>query len=423
MEDALIRLMVEFCDRFKLRFGGLKFSRDLTEQELVAFNICLNGELQKIIERNNNDYSKIDKEVGRWLIGIVYTGNIGKDAKERVRELIFNEKKNENYKIKNYLKHNKILFNLLSEVYKKLDKNSNLIDTTPIPVPKTFLGLLRSLPSKIPFSEKLGINDVFSNMVHESIHKILFYNGIEYSSKSGGGKDPRDEGICQFLHKRFGKNYHSDIEYERYASFFEELFRNVPDDKIISFLKVYTPDELLRIMKEREVSGKFKKLQENFQKDLIALKNTCDKIEYEINETCTVKKHIILRNKELQEQDKNIEINQILNKKIEAMNKIKLFTQTYGDFFAAARDPKALEKIFQDFIKVEVLKNFMKEMDELSNYLKNEFFSDIKTVNELNHFIGLVKEDIHNMISFLERTQQTYGIKTLFSAETPKQFT
>jgi len=61
----------------------------------------------------------------------------------------------------------------------------------------------------------------------------------------------RDEGLCQYLHKRFGRNYHPDIEYEKYASFFEHLFKNMPDGRIIPALRKYPAGKLLKDMKKR----------------------------------------------------------------------------------------------------------------------------------------------------------------------------
>jgi hypothetical protein len=128
-----------------------------------------------------------------------------------------------------------------------------------------------------------------------------------------------------------------------------------------------------------------------------------------------------LRNGKLTEQDKNNQINQLMNNSREAINKIEDFTRTYEDLLAAARNPKTLDKVFENFITIEVLRTFLKEIDGLSNYLKNEFISEIRSAEQLDHFVRVVKEDVHAMVSFKETIQQMYGIKTLFSTQTPKQ--
>jgi len=233
--------MIQLCKRFNLKFGGLRFSRILTEKELNAYNLFLSKRLEReILSRYDNDYIKADKEVKRWLNGTGYTGNIDKDAKKRIRIAILNVKHNKKDKITNYLRHNKKLFNLLLEVYKKIDKNPNLVDTTPIPIPEGFLSILRA---------RLHSGEIFKTMVHECTHRILQYNSIDYSPKSGGGQDMRDEGLCQFLHKRFGRSYHPAKEYEKFEAFFEQFFKDVPDNKIISLLRKYSPDDLLKMMK------------------------------------------------------------------------------------------------------------------------------------------------------------------------------
>jgi len=125
----------------------------------------------------------------------------------------------------------------------------------------------------------------------------------------------------------------------------------------------------------------------------------------------------------LSEQDKNAQTNQLMNNSRETINKIEDFTRTYEDLLAAARDPKTLDKVFENFITIDVLRTFLRETDELSKYLKNEFFSEIRGIEQLDHFVKVVKEDVHAMISFKETIQQMYGIKTLFPSQIPKQFT
>jgi hypothetical protein len=233
------------------------------------------------------------------------------------------------------------------------------------------------------------------------------------------------------MHFRFNKNIgfyktgkdELTTDYRRWAGFFENLLKNVPDNEIISTIKKYSITDLQKMMERNEKIVKFRELQENFLRDLIALNITCDSIKHEINETFTVKKHILLRNEKLSEQDKNTQINQFMNNSREAINKIEDFTRTYEDLLAAARDPKTLDKVFENFITIDVLRTFLREIDGLSIYFKNEFFSEIRGVEQLDHFIKVVKEDVHAIISFKETIQQMYGIKTLFPSQTPKQFT
>jgi hypothetical protein len=238
MEDKLKRMMVQFCRRFGLRYGSLKFSRELTEKELNAYNLLLSGRLSgEILRQYGNDYAEADRRVGRCLSGTSFTGNIDRSGKEKIAAVITAAKHGRSGNVAKYLRHNTELLGLLSGTYRKID--DRLINTIPIPRPEGALDVLRA---------RLFYRETLSVMVHECIHNVLQYNGIDYSK--AGGKDMRDEGLCQYLHRRFGKNYHSDPEYERYAAFFERLFRNVPDVEIIPALRKYPAGKLLKDMKK-----------------------------------------------------------------------------------------------------------------------------------------------------------------------------
>jgi len=399
MEDALRKLMTEFCERFKLNYV-LKYSNSLTQREINALNILGSGKLNYLSNRFGDGYAKIDKEVNKSFNGTGGMGNIEMNDLIRLRNKITNADRNN--KITNYLKHNEELSILLTNAYNKIVKE-NIVDTIPIPVSKGFFSFFK--------------RGKLTMMIHESIHYILSKNGIDFG---GGieGLSPLDEGFCVFMHFRFNKHigfYKSDrgeltIQYRRWAGFFANLLKNVPDSEIISTIRKYSIADLQRMMVKNE-HGNLKKIQENFLRDLISLKNKCEMIEHEINETCNIKKHLVLKRNDLSEQNKNIEMGNIADINRQTIDKIRSFTRSYEDLLSAARDPNTLEKIFENLITIEVLKTFLKEMDNLSNFLKDRYFSDISGINELNHYIGMVKEDVHGMILFIKTMEQMHPIE------------
>jgi len=240
IEDKLKELMVEFCRRFNLKFHELPFSYSLTEQELNAANLIGSGDIKKIMDECKNNYSEIDKKVSSRIRGLSGTGMIEADAVSRAKEIIDKvQSKKEGDRIINYLRYNQTLFSLLVKTYDKIkDKNLKLEETIPIPKSE---GFFRSTRAKISSGFRLGM------MIHECIHYILAKNGISYSVKE---KDMRDEGLCTFLHKRFGKNFIGDKEYEKWAKFFEIYFKETPDSEIISLLKKISPEDLLKMMND-----------------------------------------------------------------------------------------------------------------------------------------------------------------------------
>lgn len=238
MEDKLKRLMIEFCKRFKLKFI-LKFSKSLTQEEINALNLLGSGELGEALNDHRNDYSKINKDINRKLKRMGGTGNIESSIVKRLGSILTST--NKKNKITNYLKHKKKLFNLLESARKKII-NENLVGTIPIPQSEGPLAILRR-------REKLTM------MIHECIHYILEKNGINFA---GRGLSPLDEGFCVFLHFRFNKYvgfYKTDkspltIKYRLWASFFEEFFKNTPDNEIISSIKKFSNRDLLKMMKK-----------------------------------------------------------------------------------------------------------------------------------------------------------------------------
>jgi hypothetical protein len=237
MEKKLKILMIQFCEHFNLKFYELPFSYSLTEEELNASNLYFSGDLQRIINDFNNDYLKIDKRVKSKLKGFSGTGKIEADTVSRIDSIKEKVDNNKDDKVINYLKHNKELFSLLIKVREKIS-NENIINTIPIPRPEGFVRLIRA---------KILSKDILGMMVHECIHFILEKNGINYSVQ---GKDMRDEGLCTFLHKKFGKYFIKDKEYEKWASFFENYFKETPDREIISSLKKIPSDDLMKMMKD-----------------------------------------------------------------------------------------------------------------------------------------------------------------------------
>lgn len=285
MEDDLRRLMVEFCERFKLKYY-VRYSHSLTQKEITAWNMLGSGELKDLLNKHGDDYSKIDKEVNKSLKAMSGTGNVEADGVIKLRNILTNADKND--KIANYLKHNEELFILLTNCYNKT-VNENLVDTIPIPISKGFKSFYFNITG-----QKLAL------MIHESIHYILSKNGIDFS---GGmeGLSPLDEGFCVFMHFRFNKHtglYKHDrsslsVQYRRWAGFFGEVFKNTPDSEIIPTIRkikdTYGIAGLKKLLNQYDVINEFKELQEKFQKDLTALKNTCDKIQHDINETFVLK--------------------------------------------------------------------------------------------------------------------------------------
>jgi hypothetical protein len=239
MEDVLRKLMIEFCERFKLRYF-VRYSQSLTQEEINAGNLLGSGELKEILNKFGNNYSRIDKEVRKAIKRMGGTGNIENSAIERLKRTITS---NENDDITNYLKHNRNLFTLLTSSYKKII-DENLVDTIPIPVSKGLFSFLLK-------GQKLSM------MVHESIHYILEKNDIDFG---GEGLNPLTEGFCVFLHLRFNKyvglykydNSTLTVQYRLWASFFEKLLKNVPDTEIIQTVKNYSIADLQRMIKEND---------------------------------------------------------------------------------------------------------------------------------------------------------------------------
>jgi len=281
MEDDLRRLMVEFCERFKLKYY-VKYSHSLTQEEINASNLLGSGELTELLKKHGNDYSKIDKKVrdafkrlgGTGIIEKKDAESLEKDMKEAYRDS----------KIIDYLKHNEQLSMLLRSRMNKII-NEHLEDTLPIPKSKGFRSFYYGITGQ-----------TLTMMIHESIHYVLIKNGINFSDISGSISD-LDEGFCVFMHFRFNKHIgfyktgkdELTTDYRRWAGFFENLLKNVPDNEIISIIKKYSITDLQKLMERSEKIAKFRELQDNFLRDLIALNNTCDSIKHDINETFNVK--------------------------------------------------------------------------------------------------------------------------------------
>jgi len=231
MKEILRRLMKEFCNSFKLRYK-IRYSESLTQREINAHNLLGSGELKNLLKRYERNYSKIDKEVSRRLKAMSGTGN-----------LEASDVKSKNNKVSTYLKRNKELFDLLKNTNRKIIEGK-LVDTIPIPVSDDLFSFLHK-------------RQKISMMVHESIHYILEKNGINFQKH---GLSPLDEGFCVFLHLKFKKysglykydNSSLTIKYRFWASFFKELLRNIPNDKIISTIRKYPKNKLRKMMKKYE---------------------------------------------------------------------------------------------------------------------------------------------------------------------------
>lgn len=239
MEDKLRQLMIRFCKQFKLKFF-LRFSKSLTQKEINALNLLGSGELEEILSKYGKDYSKIDKEVNKRLRGMGGTGNIEVSTTKRLWKFLAGTDRNNKKTI--YLRRNSELFKLLSGAYQKI-MSEKLIDTIPIPPSKDFLSFLRR-------------RGKFTMMVHECIHYILEKNGIDFA---GRGVSLLDEGFCVFLHVRFDKSARwfyrvggsgQSSKYRHWASFFENFFKNTPNDEIISCIQKSSKRGLSRRMKK-----------------------------------------------------------------------------------------------------------------------------------------------------------------------------